>query len=44
MAVKVDANYTSQACPMCGHTCEDNRPKKGLLFVCRVAIIPSMLI
>ncbi len=35
MAVKVDANYTSQACPMCGHTCEDNRPKKGLLFVCQ---------
>jgi len=35
MAVKVDANDTSQACPMCGHTCEDNRPKKGLLFVCQ---------
>jgi IS605 OrfB family transposase len=35
MAVKVDANYTSQACPMCGHTSEDNRPKKGLLFVCQ---------
>jgi putative transposase len=35
MAVKVDAHYTSQACPVCGHTCEDNRPKKGLLFVCQ---------
>ena len=35
MAVKVDAHYTSQACPRCGHTCEDNRPKKGLLFVCQ---------
>jgi putative transposase len=35
MAVKVDADYTSQACPRCGHTCEDNRPKKGLLFVCQ---------
>ena len=35
MTVKVDANYTSQACPMCGHTCEANRPNKGLLFVCR---------
>ncbi|HEU5228077.1 MAG TPA: transposase [Ktedonobacteraceae bacterium] len=34
MAVKVDANYTSQACPMCGHTCKANRPNKGLLFVC----------
>jgi IS605 OrfB family transposase len=35
MAVKVDAEYTSQACPRCGHTCEQNRPKKGLLFVCQ---------
>jgi putative transposase len=35
MAVKVDAHYTSQACPMCGHTCENNRPNKGLLFVCQ---------
>jgi IS605 OrfB family transposase len=35
MAVKVDANYTSQACPMCGYTNEANRPNKGLLFVCQ---------
>src|SRR5256884_2280298 len=35
MAVKVDAHYTSQACPMCGHTCEDNSPNKGLPFVCQ---------
>jgi putative transposase len=35
MAVKVDANYTSLACPLCGHSGEDNRPKKGLLFVCQ---------
>ena len=35
MAIKVDANYTSQACPMCGHTCLENRPNKGLLFVCQ---------
>ncbi len=35
MAVKVDADYTSQACPRCGHTCEDNRPKKGLFFLCQ---------
>jgi len=34
MAIKVDANYTSQACPRCGHTCRENRPNKGLLFVC----------
>src|SRR5437868_10069793 len=35
MAIKVDAHYTSQACPMCGHTCKQNRPHKGLLFVCQ---------
>src|SRR5437868_6907123 len=36
MAIKVDAHYTSQACPQCGHTCPENRPNKGLLFVCQV--------
>ena len=35
MAVKVDAHYTSQACPRCGFTSADNRPNKGLLFVCQ---------
>ena len=35
MAIKVDANYTSQACPVCGHTCKENRSNKGLLFVCQ---------
>jgi putative transposase len=35
MAIKVDAHYTSQACPICGHTCKGNRPKQGLLFVCQ---------
>jgi putative transposase len=35
MAIKVDANYTSKACPMCGHTSEANRPNKGLVFVCQ---------
>lgn len=35
MAIKVDANYTSKACPMCGHTCDANRPNKGLLFICQ---------
>jgi len=34
MAVKVDAHYT-KACPMCGHTSKDNRPRQGLLFVCQ---------
>ena len=34
-SIKVDADYTSKACPRCGHTSDDNRPKKGLLFVCQ---------
>ena len=34
-AIKVDADYTSQACPKCGYTSRANRPQKGLLFVCR---------
>jgi len=35
MTVKVDAHFTSQACPVCGHTSKENRPRKGLLFVCQ---------
>jgi putative transposase len=35
VAIKVDADYTSKACPMCGHTSDANRPGKGLLFVCQ---------
>jgi IS605 OrfB family transposase len=35
IAIKVDADYTSKACPMCGHTSDANRPGKGLLFVCQ---------
>jgi putative transposase len=35
MAVKVDAHYSSQACPICGYTAQANRPKCGLLFVCK---------
>jgi putative transposase len=35
LAVKVDADYTSKACPMCGHTEDANRPRQGLLFVCQ---------
>ncbi|HEY6539849.1 MAG TPA: transposase [Ktedonobacteraceae bacterium] len=35
LAIKVDADYTSQACPLCGYTDKRNRPGKGLLFRCR---------
>jgi len=35
MAVKVDAHYTSLACPRCGYTSGANRPNRGLLFVCQ---------
>jgi putative transposase len=35
LAIKVDAHYTSQACPMCGYTAEENRPEHGLLFGCQ---------
>ena len=34
-AIKVDADYTSKAYPVCGHTADENRPRKGLLFVCQ---------
>jgi putative transposase len=35
LSIKVDTDYTSKACPMCGHTADENRPRKGLLFVCQ---------
>jgi putative transposase len=35
LAIKVDADYTSKACPVCGHTEDSNRPEKGLLFACQ---------
>jgi putative transposase len=35
LTIKVDADYTSKACPRCGHTADENRPHKGLLFVCQ---------
>src|SRR5215469_16505531 len=35
LSIKVDADYTSKACPVCGHTADSNRPRKGLLFVCQ---------
>ena len=30
----MDADYTSQSCPHCGHTSNKNRPNKGLTFHC----------
>jgi len=35
LAIKVDADYTSQTCPLCGYTSKQNRPKNGLLFICQ---------
>jgi len=35
MAIKVDANYSSQACPKCGWTSDANRPERGLRFQCQ---------
>src|SRR5579883_5267 len=35
LAIRVDAHYSSQACPRCGHTARENRPQQGLLFVCQ---------
>ncbi len=34
-AIKVDADYTSKRCPICGYMADGNRPRKGLLFVCQ---------
>jgi putative transposase len=35
LCIKVDADYTSQACPRCGFTSRENRPRQGLLFRCQ---------
>lgn len=35
IAIKVDADYTSKACPICGYRDEKNRPDNGLLFICQ---------
>jgi putative transposase len=35
MAVKVDAHYSSLACPMCGYTSDGNRPRHALDFMCQ---------
>ncbi|MBA3823052.1 MAG: IS200/IS605 family element transposase accessory protein TnpB, partial [Ktedonobacterales bacterium] len=34
-AITVDADYTSQQCPRCGHHAKANRPGKGLVFRCQ---------
>ncbi|MDD6512270.1 transposase [Sharpea azabuensis] len=33
--IKVDRRYTSQCCPLCGHTEKANRNKKIHLFACK---------
>jgi transposase len=38
LAIKVDANFTSKACPKCGFTSDENRPNKGL--VCALQQLP----
>ncbi len=43
LAIKVDADYTSQACPLCGYTDRRNRPGKGLLFICQHEQCPYRL-
>jgi putative transposase len=43
LAIKVDADYTSQACPLCGYTDKRNRPGKGLLFICQNGQCPHQL-
>ncbi len=43
LAIKVDADYSSQACPRCGYTDRRNRPGKGLLFVCQNERCPYRL-
>jgi putative transposase len=43
LAIKVDADYTSQACPLCGYTDRRNRPGKGLLFICQNEHCPYYL-
>jgi putative transposase len=35
LAIKVDADHTSQTCPICGNKGKQNRPRNGLLFICQ---------
>ncbi len=34
LVIRVDADFTSQSCPRCGHTSKGNRPNQGLDFDC----------
>ena len=43
LAIKVDANYTSQSCSYCGYADKQNRPGKGLLFICQHEHCPYRL-
>ncbi len=43
LAIKVDADYTSQTCPYCGYADKHNRPGKGLLFICQHEQCPYRL-
>jgi IS605 OrfB family transposase len=43
LAIKVDADYTSQTCPYCGYADKKNRPGKGLLFICQHEQCPYRL-
>src|SRR5260370_25370333 len=43
LAIKVDADYTSQTCPYCGYADKQNRPGKGLLFICQHEHCPYRL-
>jgi putative transposase len=43
LAIKVDADYTSQTCPYCGYADKRNRPGKGLLFICQHEHCPYRL-
>lgn len=43
LAIKVDADSTSRACPLCGYTDKKNRPHGGLVFVCQNKECPYWL-
>lgn len=34
LAIQIDADYTSQQCPRCGHTSRENRPQGAVMFRC----------
>jgi putative transposase len=43
LAIKVDADYTSTTCPLCGYTDKKNRPRGGLVFTCQNKVCPYRL-